>query len=94
MSDRTELIPRSVFQREREERERREAQQSQMDVRRLEQKESNYHHAVAASQDRDYMTAALARVREKAHITHSDSVTRISGSYLYNKTLDNKSIKE
>ena len=93
MSDRTELIPRSVFQREREERERREAQQSQMDVRRLEQKESIYHQAVAASQDRDYMTAALASVREKAHITHSDSVTRISGSYLYNKTLDNKSVK-
>ena len=93
MSDRTELIPRSVGKREREERERREAQQSQMDVRRLEQKESIYHQAVAASQDRDYMTAALASVREKAHITHSDSVTRISGSYLYNKTLDNKSVK-
>jgi hypothetical protein len=37
---------------------------------------------------------ALEHLKEKAHITHSDSVTRISGSYLYNKTLDNKSIKE
>lgn len=93
MSDRTELIPRSVGKREREERERREAQQSQMDVRRLEQKESIYHQAVAASQDRNYMTAALAKVRQQSHITHSDDVTRISGSYLYNKTLDNKVVK-
>ena len=93
MSDRTELIPRSVGKREREERERRELQQSQMDVRRLEQKESNYHQAVAASQDRDYMAAALAKVRQQSHITHSEDVMRKQGTWFYNKTLDNKSVK-
>ena len=65
----------------------KERQKSAMDVRNLERKESIYHQAVAASQDRDYMADALAQVRQKSHITHSEDVLRKQGTWFYNKAL-------
>jgi hypothetical protein len=72
--------------RERKKIEDRQAQKSQMDARRLMNGDGNYQKAVAASQDREYMTAALEKVRQ-SDISHHEDLTRMNGNWIQNQSM-------
>ena len=74
-------------ERQKEEQEKRESQRSAVNFDRLSADDNNFRRSVAASND-DYMRSALEQVRKDTR-THSDSVTRLNGTYMFNKTLDN-----
>ena len=57
-----------------------------MEDRRVEQPAHAFHSSVAASTD-IYIAEVLKKVRQ-SDVTHSESVTRISASWLHNQMLD------
>ena len=79
------LVSRAVSQRAHEESKLKKSQQKQMDDRRINQPSDAFHQSVAASGD-TYIAEALRKVRE-SNVTHPESLTRISGSWLYNQTI-------
>ena len=79
------LVSRAVSQRTHEESKLKKSQQKQMDDRRINQPSDAFHQSVAASGD-TYIAEALRKVRE-SNVTHPESLTRISGSWLYNQTI-------
>ena len=62
-----------------------------MEERLVEKPAQAFHQSVAASQD-SYIASALRKVRE-SKITHPESLTRISGTWLHNQTLDSSEEK-
>mgnify|MGYP003328039932 CR=1 FL=1 len=85
MEDR--LIPRNVYRRQQDQQKHRQSQQSDMDSKRVERDRRNFNQSVSASNDH-YMKDALAKVRQ-SDVTHSETVTRLNGTWLYNQTLKN-----
>ena len=81
------LIPRTVYRRQQDQQKLRQSQQSQMDSKRVEKDRRDFNQSVSASED-SYMTSALAKVRQ-SDVTHNETVTRLSGTWLYNQTLKN-----
>jgi len=85
MEDR--LIPRTVYRRQQDQQKLRQSQQSTMDTDRVERDRRDFNQSVSASNDH-YMKDALAKVRQ-SDVTHSETVTRLNGTWLYNQTLKN-----
>ena len=79
------LVSRAVSQRAHEVSKLKKSQQKQMDNKRVEQPSNAFHQSVAATGD-TYIAEALRKVRE-SNVTHPESLTRISGSWLYNQTI-------
>jgi len=79
------IVSRSVSQRADEESKLKKSQQKLMDNKRVEQPANAFHQSVAASGD-TYIAEALRKVRE-SKVTHPESLTRISGTWLYNQTI-------
>ena len=79
------LVSRAVSQRTHEESKLKKSQQKQMEDRRVDQPSNAFHQSVAASGD-TYIAEALRKVRE-SNVTHPESLTRMSGTWLYNQTI-------
>ena len=79
------LVSRAVSQRTHEESKLKNTQKKQMEDRRIEQPSNAFHQSVAATGD-TYIAEALRKVRE-SNVTHPESLTRISGTWLYNQTI-------
>ena len=79
------LTPRNVSRRQQDQQKLRQSQQSQMDSKRVEKDRRDFNQSVGASNDL-YMKDALAKVRQ-SDVTHSETVTRLSGTWFYNQTL-------
>lgn len=77
--------PLNYYRRQQEREKEKSRQKSEMGARRVEQKNSNYHHAVGASQD-SYMKEALRKVRQ-SEVTHDERLTRMNGNWLHNQSL-------
>ena len=82
----TPLVSRAVSQRSDEESKLKKTQQKQMEERLVEKPAQAFHQSVAASQD-SYIASALKKLRE-SNVTHPESLTRISGTWLHNQTLN------
>ena len=79
------LVSRAVSQRTHEESKLKKSQQKQMEDRRIDQPSNAFHQSVAATGD-TYIAEALRKVRE-SNVTHPESLTRMSGTWLYNQTI-------
>ena len=79
------LVSRAVSQRTHEESKLKKSQQKQMEDRRVDQPSNAFHQSVAASGD-TYIAEALRKVRQ-SKVTHPESLTRMSGTWLYNQTI-------
>jgi len=80
------LVSRAVSQRSDEESKLKKTQQKQMEERLVEKPLDAFHQSIAASQD-SYIASALRKVRE-SNVSHPESLTRISGSWMYNQMLN------
>jgi hypothetical protein len=80
------LVSRAVSQRTHEESKLKKSQQKQMEDRRINQPSNAFHQSVAASGD-TYIAEALRKVRE-SKITHPESLTRMSGTWMHNQMLN------
>ena len=87
----TPLVSRTVTQRADEESKLRETQQKKMEERLVEKPAQAFHQSVAVSGD-TYIASALRKVRE-SKVTHPESLTRHSGTWLHNQTLDSSQEK-
>jgi hypothetical protein len=85
MNTYTPLVSRAVSQRTHEESKLKKSQQKQMGSRLVEKPSDAFHQTLSAASD-TYIAEALRKVRE-SKITHPESLTRISGSWLYNQTI-------
>ena len=86
----TPLVSRAVSQRSDEESKLKKTQQKQMVERLVEKPSDAWRQTLDASGD-TYIASALRKLRE-SNVTHPESLTRISGTWLHNQTL--KSSKE
>jgi hypothetical protein len=66
-------------------------QQKQMEERLVEKPSDAWRQSLDASSD-TYIESALRKVRE-SNVTHPESLTRISGSWLFNQTLNSSKEK-
>ena len=89
MNYRIDLVPSAITKKAQEEHKVKKEQNSKMNALRMNQNASLYEQASAASGDRAYMAKALQEIR-KSSITNNEDMIRQNGTYLYNKTLDNK----
>jgi len=87
----TPLVSRPVSQRADQESNLKKTQQNQMENRLVEKPADAFHQSIAASQD-SYIASALRKVRE-SNVSHPESLTRISGSWLFNQTLNSSKEK-
>jgi hypothetical protein len=81
------LIPRTVYRRQQNQQKLRQTQQSAMDINRIERDRRDFDQTVSASNDH-YMKDALAKVRQ-SDVTHNETVTRLNGTWMFNKSLKN-----
>jgi len=79
------IVSRSVSQRADEESKLKKSQQKLMESRLVEKPADAWRQSLDASGD-TYIVEALRKVRE-SKITHPESLTRISGTWLYNQTI-------
>ena len=82
----TPLVSRSVSQRADQESKLKKTQQKQMETRLVEKPSDAWRQTLDASGD-TYIAEALRKVRE-SKVTHPESLTRISGTWLHNQTLN------
>ena len=87
----TPLVSRAVSQRSDEESKLKKTQQKQMETRLVQKPSDAWRQTLNASGD-TYIAAALRKVRE-SKVTHPESLTRISGTWLHNQTLDSSKEK-
>ena len=80
------LVSRAVSQRTHEESKLKKSQQKQMEDRRVDQPSNAFHQSVAATGD-TYIAEALRKVRE-SNVTHPESLTRMSGTWMHNQMLN------
>jgi hypothetical protein len=85
------LVSRAVSQRTHEVSKLKKSHQKQMEDRRVDQPSNAFHQSVAASGD-TYIAEALRKVRE-SNVTHPESLTRMSGTWLHNQTLNSSQEK-
>ena len=81
----TPLVSRSVSQRADEESKLKKAQQKQMEERLVEKPADAWRQSLDASGD-TYIASALRKVRE-SNVTHPESLTRMSGTWMHNQML-------
>jgi len=91
MNTYTPLVSRAVSQRTHEQSKLKKNQQKQMEERLVEKPADAFHQSVAASGD-TYIAEALRKVRE-SNVTHPESLTRMSGSWFHNQTLNSSQEK-
>ena len=87
----TPLVSRAVSQRSDEESKLKKTHQKQMENRLAEKPSDAWRQTLDASGD-TYIAEALRKVRE-SKITHPESLTRISGTWLHNQTLNSSKEK-
>ena len=81
------LIPRTVYRRQQDQQKLRKSQKSTMDANWVERDRRDFDQTVSASNDH-YMKDALTKVRQ-SDVTHSETVTRLNGTWMFNKSLKN-----
>ena len=81
------LIPKKVYRRQQDQQKHRQSQQSDMDSKRVERDRRDLNQSVSASNDH-YMKDALTKVRQ-SDVTHNETVTRLNGTWMFNKSLKN-----
>ena len=91
MNTYTPLVSRAVSQRSDEESKLKKTQQNQMETKLVEKPSDAWRQSLDASGD-TYIASALRKVRE-SNVTHSESLTRISGTWLHNQTLNSSEEK-
>ena len=82
----TPLVSREDSQRMDQVKKLRTTQKKQMEERLVENPSNAFHQSVAATGD-TYIAEALRKVRE-SNVTHPESLTRISGSWMHNQMLN------
>ena len=82
--DRETLISLDVARRREEQQKLKQTQQREMESRQVERDSKNFNQSVNASNDK-YMVDALSKVR-KSDITHPESLTRMNGSWMHNRS--------
>ena len=85
------LVSREVSQRTHEQSKLKTTQQKQMETKLVEKPSDAWRQSLDASGD-TYIAEALRKVRE-SNVTHPESLTRISGSWLFNQTLNSSKEK-
>jgi hypothetical protein len=88
----TPLVSREVSQRMDQAQKLKTAQKKQMEEQLMENPSNAFHQSVAASGD-TYIAEALRKVRE-SNVTHPESLTRISGSWMHNQMLNSSQEKK
>ena len=78
------MVPIDVSRRREEHQKLKQTQQKQMDTRRIDRDSRNFNQSVNATNDR-YMVDALNKVR-KSDVTHPESLTRMHGSWMHNRS--------
>ena len=81
------LIPRTVYRRQQDQQKLRKSQKSEMDRKLVGKDGRDFDQTQSAAQD-SYMRDALAKVRQ-SDVTHSETVTRLNGTWMFNKSLKN-----
>ena len=81
------LIPRTVYRRQQDQQKQRQSQKSRMNANRVERDRRDFDQTVSASNDH-YMKDALTKVRQ-SDVTHNETVTRLNGTWMFNKSLKN-----
>ena len=81
------LIPRTVYRRQQDQQKLRQTQQSAMDANWMERDRRDFDQTQSAARD-SYMRDALAKVRQ-SDVTHNETVTRLNGTWMFNKSLKN-----
>jgi hypothetical protein len=82
----TPLVSRDVSKRASEESLLKKTQQKQMKERLVDQPAHGFHSSVAASTD-TYIAEALKKVRQ-SDVTHSEALTRMSGTWFHNQKMN------
>ena len=77
------LVSLDVSRRKEEQQILKQNQQKEMESRRVDRDSKNFNQSVNATHDR-YMVDALNKVR-KSNITHPEDLTRMNGSWMYNR---------
>lgn len=86
------LVSRAVSQRIHEESKLKKSQQKQMTDRRIDQSSNAFNQSIAAVGD-TYIAEALRKVRE-SKISHPESLTRMSGTWIHNQMLSSSQEKK
>ena len=87
----TPLVSRAVSRRSDEESKLKKTQQNQMENRLVQKPSDAWRQALDASGD-TYIAEALRKVRE-SNVSHPESLTRISGTWLHNQTINSSKEK-
>ena len=82
--DRETLVPLAVSRLRKEQQKLKQNQQREMGSRQVNRDSRNFNQSVSATNDR-YMVDALSKVRE-SDITHPESLTRMNGSWMHNRS--------
>ena len=82
----TPLVSRAVSQRTHEESKLKKTQQKQLQKRLVEKPSDAWRQTLDASGD-TYIASALKKVRQST-VTHDETLTRMSGTWLFNQTLN------
>jgi len=85
MNTRTTIVSQSVSHRNKQAQELKEQQHTQMEHRLVDNPLHSFQQSLAASGD-SYIASALKRVRQ-SDVTHHESLTRLSGSWLHNQSM-------
>ena len=88
----TPLVSREVSQRMDQAEKLRKTQKKQLEERLVENPSNAFHQSVAATGD-TYIAEALRKVRE-SKITHPESLTRISGTWMHNQMFNSSQEKK
>ena len=88
----TPLVSRSVSQRTDQESQLKKTQQSQMENRLVQKPADAFHQSVAAYSD-TYIAEALRKVRE-SNVSHPESLTRMSGTWMHNQMFNSSQEKK
>ena len=91
MNTYTPLVSRSVSQKADEESKLKKTQQKQMETKLVEKPSDAWRQSLDASSD-TYIAEALRKVRE-SNVSHPESLTRMSGTWLHNQTLNSSKEK-
>jgi hypothetical protein len=85
MDNRTTIVSQAVSDRNKQIEDLKKSQHTQMDQRLMEKPLHSFQQSLSASGD-SYIAAALNKVR-KSNVTHHESLTRLSGTWLHNESM-------
>ena len=87
MNNKPTLVSMDVSRRLKEKEDLRQNQQREMHFKQVQKNQNDWNQSVSAHND-PYMNDALKKVREKSHITHNETTTRLNGTWFYNQSLN------